>query len=648
MAGPASLAWTDALSGSMNQKNRAQYQQFGEVPGQNPILSGIRQLLNETLLMPQNATNAWIGAFGPPPGTASFLPQKPTIPTPGPQMPSGAAIPGSTPFNPATPVPTRLPVQRPDRAMSIPLAQPPDYLTMVGGLEGTGKNKHSTAVGPGQFTDGTFNDYLRSTGKVLGQNGVPADLTAAKQSYGMDATQWYKEQNTKELAKAGIPVDNTTLYGAHFLGPGGLKTIWQADPNTPVAQLLDPDAISGNATILAGKTAGQVKAWLQNVTSGNVLPSPPTLGAPPQMSPVGAPPQQTEMGAPPALKSTGPIDFSQANAFADKGKPKPFDQDSYDSLALSNVLGGLAGGAAKVDVTKPGAVAAVLANMGAGGMAGRSEATAAQLQGQDRKDAQEQNYNMSRSGMATTQATAQHQNEEQQNQVAFQNAKATWETMRANQQIQFQNQQATYGAANTNRQTEFQNQKSVYDTANANKQTQYEGDLKERTARMPQVTSDTNGFLIKQYNPSTQSMDIKYTPTKDIFANAEKTSEMIKSLGAPGPASEALLAQHLMSTIKDPTLAQAVLEKEAVKRTLANGGGATVFGKAYEAAYKQAESQVPAAMQKDPTEYQKAVHDIAASNIYNALAKKGDRSWLKAAAANGSIIAGILSGPGTE
>ncbi len=588
---PAALAWQDALSGNMTFRgDRSKYGQFGPVEGQNPIMSGIRQLLNETLLMPQNATAGWVNAFGPPPGTAGLIPKPPAGPAPN-LMPNGAAIPNPSPIAPRA---MRTQTTRPGTALSVPVAQEPDYWTMVNGLEGTSKNPKSSAVGPGQFTDGTFNDYLKSTGKKLGADGVPADLTEAKKALGQDATMWYKEMNAKQLGTAGVPVNNTTLYGAHFLGPGGLTKVWQADPNTPVNQVLDADAISSNPTILAGKTAGQVKAWLEAKTSGNVLPVPPTMDAPPQ---AGAPKN---------------LDFTQANSFFDAGKPKPIDQGAYDSQNLSAVLGGLAGGAASVDVTKPGALAATIAAMGAGGQQGMTASTNSRIAATTAKDDKESQFAMNRGNIAQTQMTAQHQVEDQQNQVAFTNAKSVW------------------------------------DVAQKNKETQYEGTMKERAARMPKITSDANGFMVQQYNPATQSMDIKYTPTKDIFANAEKSTELIKALGAPGPASEAMLVPHILQTVQDPVIAQAVLEKEAIRRTIQGGGGTTVFGKAYDAAYKAAEARVPAALQKEPLEYQKAVQEMAASDIYNALAKKGDRSWLKAAAANGSIIAGILGGAGPQ
>lgn len=587
MAGPVD-AWMDALGGNMSfGQDRSKYYTLPPKPQANGIEAFIHQLLNETLLMPQTLTQ------GVQKSREYMNPMSRTAPA-APIMPAGPPM-----TSPATPNAnlTRPQMTRPggasgaNQTFSIPLAAPQDYWSMVNSLEGTGKNPKSTSVGPGQFTDGTFDEYLKSTGKALGQNGVPADRTAAKQALGQEATMWYKDQNAKVLGSANIPVNNTTLYGAHFLGPGGLTKIWQADPKTPVAQVLDANAIASNPEILSGKTAGEVKAWLEKKTNGNVLPSPPMADAPPQMA------------------MPGKLDFTQANNWLDQAKPKPVDGKSFDSLNLSNVLGGMAKGAASVDATAAGSFASALAAAGAGGSQGMSDATKGRITANENKDIQNQNYAMNRAGQATSQMTADHQNEIQQNQVAFSNAKNT------------------------------------YDTIQQNKVTQYEGDVKERAARMPQVTADANGMLIKQYNPATNSMDIKYHNTKSIMDKAESAVNVVKALGASGPVAESMLITTLGESMKDnPVLYQTTLEREAVRRTIANGAGTAVFGNAFDAAYKAAEKRAPAALQKEPEKYLAWVNDMAAADLYNAIQKKGDKGWLKAAQANGSVIAGVLLG----
>lgn len=623
MANPASQAWMDALGGNMSFKgaDRSKYYTLPppSTPG-NGILDFINKLANESLLMPQTATAGWVNAFGAPPGTGQFANKSAPPPLNPAQMPPG------TPIAPViSQQPRRTAVQGGGpQSFSLPLQQPSSYVDMVNGIEGTGQNTRSSSSGPGQFTDGTFKDYMRDKGLVLGQNGVPAEINAAKEVHGKDAISWYGAKNAQTLAAKNIPANDATLYGSHFLGAEGLSKVWSAAPNTPVTQLLSSDAISSNPEILAGKTAGEVKQWLEQKTSGNVLPSPPQVGVPPPKD------LHPQLPSPPQAGAPSTLDFSTQNAFLDKAKPKQLDQAAYDQINIDKVLGGLAKGAGSVDATKAGSFASALAAAGAGGSEGKASADIARLEGQNAKDLQSQNYNLTRGQFAGQQLTAGHQVEKEQLATAFNNAKAIYDTNVAN--------------ANLNYGVREENKKSAYDTGVINAQTKYEGDIKERQAKMPTVKADTNGITIQQFNPATNSVDVKFHPTKTIMEQAEGAEKLVKALGAPGPVAESMLVSHISTTIKDPVLAQAVLEKEAVKRTLQNGAGTAVFGKMYTEAYKQAELQVPATMMKDPVAYQQAIHDIAASNIYNALARSGNRAWLKPAAANGSIIAGVLGG----
>lgn len=606
---PAATAWLDALSGNMNfQGDRSKYHNWPADPNQNPVMAFIRQLANETMLMPQNATAGWINAFGPPPGLNSLMPKPPVAPANPMALPPGNVNAGGI----TPPKMTRTSATQPSAGtFSVPLAKPLDYNTMVQRNEGTGKNPRSSAEGPGQFIDSTFNEYLKDKGLTLGQGDVPADLPGAKAKYGTDAIDWYKQKNSKILAGQNIPVNDTTLYGSHFLGAGGLSKIWNADPTTPVAQLLDADAIAANPEVLSGKTAGEVKAWLGQKTSGDVLPRPPLAEAPPQLD------------APPQMAAPKTLDFSQQNQFLEEARPKPLNQAGLNDINLANVLQGLAGGAASVDATKAGSFAAALAAAGAGGMAGRGKAAQLSFEAGQKKDSENQQYALTRANAAGTQMTQAHANEAEQSRVAFQNAKAVYDT----------------NVANANK---------AYEVKQENAKTKYEGDLKERAARMPTVKSDANGITIQQYNPATNSMDLQYHPTKSILEQGESAEKIVKALGAPGPVAESMFVSHIAKTIQNPQLAQAVLESEAVRRTIQNGAGAAVFGKAYEAAMKQAQKEVDASLASDPVKYQEALQKVAASNIYNALAKRGDRGWLKAAAANGSIIAGVIGGGGPQ
>lgn len=51
------------------------------------------------------------------------------------------------------------------------------------------------------------------------------------------------------------------VYLAHFSGLGVAEKLAAADPDTPTSEIFSPAAIRANRSILAGKTAGDVRAW---------------------------------------------------------------------------------------------------------------------------------------------------------------------------------------------------------------------------------------------------------------------------------------------------------------------------------------------------------------------------------------------------
>lgn len=63
------------------------------------------------------------------------------------------------------------------------------------------------------------------------------------------------------LAMIGRNATGGDLYLAHFLGAGDARKLFRAAPNTPVADLVSPQVIQANRSIMAGKTCAQVRAW---------------------------------------------------------------------------------------------------------------------------------------------------------------------------------------------------------------------------------------------------------------------------------------------------------------------------------------------------------------------------------------------------
>ena len=176
-------------------------------------------------------------------------------------------------------------------------------------IEGMGKNPMSSAQGLHQFIDSTFVGTAKKVFPELA-NKSPAEILALRGTKLADGTpiesaleQKFRADNIASLASAGIQPTPGNTYLAHFLGAGGARSVLSADPNTPVASLLDPRAIAANKSVLEGKTAGDVAAWAASkfggqpgmaasMTAGNARLG----GAPTGFMPAGGAPMS--LGAP--------------------------------------------------------------------------------------------------------------------------------------------------------------------------------------------------------------------------------------------------------------------------------------------------------------------------------------------------------------
>jgi hypothetical protein len=141
-------------------------------------------------------------------------------------------------------------------------------------IEGTGKNPMSSAQGLHQFIDSTFVGTAKKVFPELASKS-PAEILALRGTKLADGTpiesaleQRFRTDNIASLTRAGIQPTPGNTYLAHFLGAGGARNVLSADPNTPVSQLLNPDAIAANKSVLEGKTAGDIAAWAANKFSG--------------------------------------------------------------------------------------------------------------------------------------------------------------------------------------------------------------------------------------------------------------------------------------------------------------------------------------------------------------------------------------------
>jgi hypothetical protein len=106
----------------------------------------------------------------------------------------------------------------------------------------------SSAGGLFQFVDGTANQYhLRNKFDAEANADAGARLTA-------DNITGLR----RDLGRDPSPGE---VYLAHFSGYGVAEKLAKAPADTPVSAIFSPQAIAANRSILAGKTAGEVKDW---------------------------------------------------------------------------------------------------------------------------------------------------------------------------------------------------------------------------------------------------------------------------------------------------------------------------------------------------------------------------------------------------
>lgn len=145
---------------------------------------------------------------------------------------------------------------------------PASVVDAIIGVEGTAKNPNSSAVGVGQFVDGTWIEQFKARYPNTTLS-VPEILKLkTNPKLARDLTAQYVEANTAKLGAAGVATDAPSVYLAHFLGPQDAIDVLRANPSTPVADIVAPESIAANKSVLAGKTAGEVRQWAAGKMGG--------------------------------------------------------------------------------------------------------------------------------------------------------------------------------------------------------------------------------------------------------------------------------------------------------------------------------------------------------------------------------------------
>lgn len=127
------------------------------------------------------------------------------------------------------------------------------------------KNPKSTATGAGQFIEGTWMDMVRKYRPDLLEGRTRQQVLDLRKdgALSFEMTKHYAQENADALTKAGVPVNQATLYLAHFAGSGGAIAIMKAAPYASALAVLGEAAIEKNP-FLAGKSVAWVQNWAAN------------------------------------------------------------------------------------------------------------------------------------------------------------------------------------------------------------------------------------------------------------------------------------------------------------------------------------------------------------------------------------------------
>lgn len=131
------------------------------------------------------------------------------------------------------------------------------------GGNATAKNPNSSATGAGQFISSTWLNMMNKYAPDLIKGKSESEILAMRNNptISRTITGKYAEENGQALKAAGLPVNDGTIYLAHFAGPDGAKKLLQAKPGTSAESILGSKVAAANGNIVRGKTAQDVINW---------------------------------------------------------------------------------------------------------------------------------------------------------------------------------------------------------------------------------------------------------------------------------------------------------------------------------------------------------------------------------------------------
>jgi len=304
-------------------------------------------------------------------------------------------------------------------------------------------------------------------------------------------------------------------------------------------------------------------------------------------------------------------DYSATNSWLNAAAPQPVDPAAQRQMMFNQLLSGIASANANVDTRGPGGTARLLAALGAGAAGGKvTGEERARAENEAYKEKQ-QAYAGDRAGFAQTQANVAA---DVKNKVSA----TQWANMTDDQRTNFLNKQSSF-------ETSQANQKGQFDARQANKENLYK--YGEGLVGAGQPSLKFMGNYIAEVNP-----DGSLGSIHDLRDNSPDSIKVRADI-AQGKHGEPMRLQQRYQEYAaagdEEGLKHAIMED-----VVASGAGQQVFGDAYLAALKQANSLAPqVAGYQEGTTGKPNRDAIVASILWANLQLKGDESWIPNAAA---------------
>lgn len=151
----------------------------------------------------------------------------------------------------------------PSSGGSIPYTYWPLLAKIESGTRPYAKASTSSASGLYQFIKST---WIGEGGKWGPDRSLAFGGLRPSEAEQLQRVQSFTARNAIALKKAGIPINEASLYAAHFLGVGMAIKIIGADVNSDAGAIAGEAATKANPSILKGKTVGDFLSWLHKKT----------------------------------------------------------------------------------------------------------------------------------------------------------------------------------------------------------------------------------------------------------------------------------------------------------------------------------------------------------------------------------------------